>query len=415
MHILSGTLRDGRATPDVRILMIHSNFPSRRDPRIVGGAEVSVTMLAEGLAGFDDTRMLAVRGIAPEREGYGEKGDAFDLAALPIRRPHWVYDDKPRSMLAKGLWHALDDKGATPRSIDALLERFRPDVALLHNVTGIGWRIAARLKAAGVPVIQTLHDYYFLCARMTRFRGGRVCAARCLDCRVFTARRREIERHVDAVVGVSQSVLDVHMAAGLFNQVPIRRVIHNGIDVRMTPVQRDWPELRMGFLGRIAPEKGLELLAAALSRLPAETRLVIAGKIDDAARTALQRIAGREITFLGFVSPEALFREIDVLVVPSLWDEPFGRVSVEAQAFGVPSVVSSRGGLPGTIGGGQVGWVFEPDAPETLDAILGSLARDKRLIAARAANIPASITEFSCETYIRNYRALIDEVLENAG
>ena len=398
----------------MRILQVHANLPSDRDPQVIGGAEVSVTMLANALA-EGGAEVLAIRGIAPDRQGYTQPVGKFDVVALPIRRPYWVYDSTSRTRLEKCLWHGLDDVGASPKAIDEILGRFRPDVALLHNVTAIGWRIADRLKAFGVPVIQTLHDYYFLCARMTRFRNGRICTRQCLDCRVFTSQRRNVEKRIDAVVGVSQAMLDIHSEAGVFNNVPIRRVISNAVDITITPIERAWPELRLGFLGRISPEKGLELLATSVAKLPKQSRLLIAGAVDEAGRTRLNSIAHGRITFLGFVRPDALFRQIDVLVVPSLWDEPFGRVSVEAQAFGVPSIVARRGGLPLTIDHGAVGWMFEPSSPDTLDVILAELAENKKCILDKSRNIPGTVTKFSREAYVEKYRTLIREVLGTAA
>jgi len=63
--------------------------------------------------------------------------------------------------------------------------------------------------------------------------------------------------------------------------------------------------------------------------------------------------------------------------MPSLWPEPFGRVSVEANRLGVPAVVSSAGGLPETIVDGVTGYVFRSDDSEELaEKIVRVLERD---------------------------------------
>jgi glycosyltransferase involved in cell wall biosynthesis len=68
-----------------------------------------------------------------------------------------------------------------------------------------------------------------------------------------------------------------------------------------------------------------------------------------------------------------LFEKIDVLAVPSLWHEPFGRVAIEAMAWGIPVIASRRGGLPEIVQPGVNGWLFEPDEKESLPRFLRSL------------------------------------------
>src|SRR3712207_547939 len=74
------------------------------------------------------------------------------------------------------------------------------------------------------------------------------------------------------------------------------------------------------------------------------------------------------IRFSGYVTPEAFLPEIDVLIVPSLWHEPFGRTVIEAFAHGVPVIGSKRGGITSLIEEGSTGFLFDPGYPEELTA-----------------------------------------------
>src|SRR5262249_26883928 len=76
--------------------------------------------------------------------------------------------------------------------------------------------------------------------------------------------------------------------------------------------------------------------------------------------------SNNNVEFLGWQSPAAFFPLVDYLVFPTLLDEPFGRVVVEALSFGVPVIVSSRGGVPETLTPG-VGVTFSPDDPGDLE------------------------------------------------
>jgi glycosyltransferase involved in cell wall biosynthesis len=152
----------------------------------------------------------------------------------------------------------------------------------------------------------------------------------------------------------------------------------------------------VGFIGRVVPEKGVDLLVDALERLPAG--LLVVG--DGAARPALEARtapwpAGKAV-FAGAVAaadvPDYLAC-MDVLVLPSRttpsWAEQFGHVLVEAMAAGVPVVGSSSGAIPEVIG--EAGLVFAEDDAQALRgqlaAVLGEAALRARLVAAGRARV----------------------------
>jgi glycosyltransferase involved in cell wall biosynthesis len=80
-----------------------------------------------------------------------------------------------------------------------------------------------------------------------------------------------------------------------------------------------------------------------------------------------RRYARPGVRFVGFQDPGALLAQVDVLAVPSLFPEPFGRGAIEALAHGVPVLAARTGGLPEVVDE-STGWLFDPHDP-------GSLAR----------------------------------------
>jgi glycosyltransferase involved in cell wall biosynthesis len=136
----------------------------------------------------------------------------------------------------------------------------------------------------------------------------------------------------------------------------------------------------LGFIGQVAPVKGLLELIGALSKLPAGSpwQLVVAGRdtqpgapYESACRARVAELGlGDRVRLVGFLDDVTPFyRAIDVAVVPSL-EEPLGRVPLEAASYGRPSIAFAVGGLPETIEHGTTGWLVRPGDFERLGEAL---------------------------------------------
>jgi glycosyltransferase involved in cell wall biosynthesis len=141
---------------------------------------------------------------------------------------------------------------------------------------------------------------------------------------------------------------------------------------------------RIGFAGRLVPEKGVDLLVEACAGLSVDFELVILGQ-GPALSAILSFAAGRGIESKVLVKGSvpstemaAHLRELDVLVLPSLtrpnWAEQFGRILVEAMACGVPVIGSSSGDIPAVIG--DAGLVVPEGRVDALRAKIELLAGD---------------------------------------
>ncbi len=130
-------------------------------------------------------------------------------------------------------------------------------------------------------------------------------------------------------------------------------------------------------VGKLIPTKGHDLAITAAGRAGLNVPLVIASHASDPEEEArlygLAGDAGVELTIRVGVSDEKLvelYQNALVTLYLAL-AEPFGLVSIEAQACGCPVIVSNEGGLPETIINGTTGWAV----PRTIDAVAGALAR----------------------------------------
>jgi glycosyltransferase involved in cell wall biosynthesis len=154
----------------------------------------------------------------------------------------------------------------------------------------------------------------------------------------------------------------------------------------------------------LVPYKRIELAIAACRRVGAPLRIV--GNGPD--RQRLQALAGPEVTFLGWLSDEAIrdeYRTARAVLMPG--EEDFGIVPVEAQACGTPAVALGRGGALETVRDGETGVLFaEPAA----DALAGALTRLDAMTF-DAARIRAHAETFSRARHTAAMREAIDDVL----
>uniref|UniRef100_UPI0015751281 glycosyltransferase n=1 Tax=Sphingomonas bacterium TaxID=1895847 RepID=UPI0015751281 len=313
----------------MRILHVSSVYP----PHVVGGAEKVVAMLAEAQVsrgGYQVGAAYLTRDAQPP-------GDRHGVAVLPQRSRNllWMEDvfASPRPLRTANKLGQLANY-RTAADFARAIASFRPDIVHTHSMVELPPMIWSAIREAGARSVHTLHDYDLICSRASMFRGGATCEAQHLSCRITAAWKARFAGRIDAVAAVSQPVLDQHRRFGLFRDLDDHqaRVIWNAVDVpgdhHRPPASGD---MVFGFLGRLVPEKGIETLLAACRLLPATGwQLRIAGKAQE-GDAAYRALAGdMPVRFLGFTDPGGFLDWIDVLVVPSIWREPFGLTVVEA-------------------------------------------------------------------------------------
>ena len=214
---------------------------------------------------------------------------------------------------------------------------------------------------------------------------------------------REHLKHVDLFLSVSQYYADF-MPGYLGIPRERIRVVPLGINPQgfeLRDSKRGGP-FTVGFLARIAPEKGLHVLADAYrilrqsGELP-EARFEAAGYMAADCKSYLETIqkslkeAGLEGEFhyrgvLDRAEKIAFLRKLDVMSVPATYDEPKGVSLLEAMACGVPLVQPRRGAFTEIVENTGGGLLVQPDDPHSLaDGIL-KIVREKRLAEELSAN-----------------------------
>jgi glycosyltransferase involved in cell wall biosynthesis len=372
-----------------------------------GGAELSTQLLCEALVrrGHDVHVLTTLLPGLAERENV----NGVEVRRVPCANIY-TWDGKNRSPLKTGIWHGLDIWNPVMLArARAWLKKIQADILHTNAIAGISVSVWQAGTSLGIPVVHTIRDYYLLCPKSSMFRNGEDCLHPCFACAVYSKPKQWVSDAVKCVVGISRFVLERHLKAGVFTNVSIRKVIHNivagpALLPSPEPVDLSRP-LRVGFIGRLHPSKGVEVILEAVSVMRDEPIMVnIAGSGDSTYEAALKAAwEGSRVQFFGRVDPPNFFREIDVLVVPSLWHEPLGRVVGEAYAHGVPVIASDRGGLPEIVQDGVAGFIFDPSDSRTLESVLRKLLSDKSLLSSLRAGARSRARDFTGEAIVAQY------------
>lgn len=263
-----------------------------------------------------------------------------------------------------------------------------PDIVHVHNTfpllsPSLYWACAA----AGIPVVQTLHNFRLACPQAMFLRDGKVCED-CLGKVPLAAVRHGCYRGSRAQSGVLAGMLLLHRGLGTWHTKVARfialncfcrdKFIQAGLPAERIVVKPNFVEAskiadmpRAGFLfvGRLSPEKGIATLAHALQLLGGSSRLVVAG-----AGPQAESLAGMpRIDLLGAVplpKVQALMAQATALVLPSIWYEAMPRTLVEAMAAGLPVIASRIGALAELVREYDTGLLFTPGDAADLARVL---------------------------------------------
>jgi glycosyltransferase involved in cell wall biosynthesis len=212
-------------------------------------------------------------------------------------------------------------------------------------------------------------------------------------------------------------VLSIHTDMGMFADTPIRTVIRNA---STEPPREPYPrplctdEVTFGFIGRLTEEKGIDNLMRALAMLPPDhIRTMIAGRVNDQEQQRLRQLApGARIEFLGFVPPDEFYKQVDVVVAPSIWHDPGPLVVADAKAAGRPLLGTHFGGMPEVIVHGVTGWLTESD-PASLAKSMREIAADPHKIEEISRRLIADTNKWLFSDVLSSYKNLYEQLRQS--
>jgi glycosyltransferase involved in cell wall biosynthesis len=345
-----------------RVLLVHNRYSSD-------------TASGENAVVDDDTAALEARGITVEH--VGAANDDVKHAGPRTKA----------TAAASGLWSRR-----AARDIGEVIERFRPDVVHVHNLTPLlSASPLARALESGVPTVWSAHNYRLTCIAGSHVRNN----GPCFDCRgrgrvpgivhscfsgsraasttvtVATSLQRRFVRDT-TVVAISE-----HMRRYVIEQLSVPpEQVHVRPNSVPDPVSSSGPTTLPStstdvlLAARLTSEKGIALALDAwtIRRAPAG-RLLVAGTGPLEGEVKSRAARDPSVVALGALSAHDVralaLQARAVLVVPT-WDEPFGLVAVEGLAAGRPVVATDRGGLSE---------IIDDSVGRTVECDVGAVAR----------------------------------------
>lgn len=390
----------------MNVLVIHTYY----FPDVLGGAEYSVKKISEGLASrgnnvhvLCDTNGMnideVINGVSVHRRKMRTLRTQNSFLRKIIRAVMEIYNILNVPLIIKIFKLLKNDKTICYTNS-------------LRRISRIVWVLAKIYK---IPIIDTQREY-----RMLRLLPGNSFLNK-----VWLYLNRTASTLVNYSAFVSKASMNIHLKSNLFRRSK-KYVVYNSIDYDPIQLQALIADklltssrshkFKFVYLGSLEKHKGIDILLEAYNSLyhvNKNIELHIAGEGSMKNQIKDYINTNTSVTFYGWLSEEnvcALLQSVDVLVCPSIWEEPFGRVVLDAYKNGIPAIVSKAGGLSETVIDNITGFLVAPGDVNQLYMAMKRISEDRELYKQLCNNIPNQIIKYSIE----NQLDAIENIMKSA-
>lgn len=383
-------------------------------PEIFGGAEYSVKKLAEELyRQGHEVRVLCTG------EKYSEECvDGICVIRIRAKNLCRGCESAKYPVYKRVIRRTLDIWNPFNKSdLAEVIKKFQPDVIHtngLYDISPIVWYIA---KKNGCKVVHTLRDYHLLCpfTSLHCVKVGAQCPDRPpkLFCKLHRMINKKATKYVDVVTAPSVVTLNLLLNRGFFSNsrskmIP-NAIEYNGCDIKELLENRKKKNndgINFVYLGTLSEQKGIRWMISSFKRLPKTAKLYIAGKGNLQEYVIEEASQDRRIHYVGFLDENAinnLLSECDVLICPSQWQEPFGRVVLDAYKHAMPVISSDQGALPTLVKDNITGFVVKSGDEKMLTDAMQRFMDRPDLICEYAARAVDELQYYSLEKQAKSF------------
>ncbi|EPL8208816.1 glycosyltransferase [Raoultella ornithinolytica] len=379
----------------MRILIFNSLYY----PFKVGGAEVSVKLLAESLV--KKGHSVRVVSITNGTEKTKKIINGVESVSIPNCNIYWPFENHDKSILKKIVFHIKDIFNFEMQSeIKKELKDFKPEIAHTNNLFGLScltWLTCAREK---IKIVHTTRDYYLLHINAGLYRNEKNINPLGLEVKIISSIKSIMSQNISAVVGISKYMSELHKINGFAKKskhVCIYNTVEK-IDYTLNPHEG----IVVGFLGRLTKEKGFDVFCDFANKYKESSKsiqFIAAGPLDSLSEDLRGKAISSGVKLCGFLPLSDFLAKTDAVLLPTKWNEPFGRSVAELGLAGKLVFTNLTGGTK------EIGNLFQSIYP--LEAF------DLELIENfKSPTIDDSVVhQFSSERICQEYEALYLRVL----
>jgi len=289
------------------------------------------------------------------------------------------------------------------RIFEQLVSEFKPDIIHYNNFLGLSFAIADFPFKSSIPSVFTPHNYHLIDPKLYMFNNDMTIwkSTSLIDNSDIPNIRMQIHQYenrsraarellndkIDLTLAISGRVGELFRDFGInpWRIIKVNQVPHTtkGISPKISKQFRQ--PLRFGFLGAVLPHKGVHNIVIAAQAIPKDKavfKIYGFGSIDYINEMKKIDKTGK-VQWMGEYGQSDLNRlsvEIDIMIVPSVWEEGAGMVIPESFAMGIPVIGADIGGIPDYIKDGFNGWLYDYNSPKALAEIILKLAENEALI-----------------------------------
>lgn len=390
----------------MKILLVNTFYY----PNMIGGTEHSVKILAEGLKKSGNE--VAVYSFDNKSSDL-KKETINDVIVYRGRAGKYNIDywnGKNNIFKLKNKIIEINNITAI-KEIRNVIEDFRPDIIHTNNLFGISniiWKIAK--EEYNIPIVHTLRDYWMLYPIVSNEKLSKI---------LFQPFMKKRTKYVDVVTAPSNCTLNKFINVGYFKKSK-KQCVYNAININVDETknyltkkeEKKDNNIKFMYVGMLTQNKGIKNLLNVFSNIDnKEISLHIYGQgelkniIEDYVKS------DNRIKYYGQLSTEDLKKEWiknDVLIVPSIWEEPFGRVVIEGNQYGLPVIGSNRGGIKEIIDNIKTGELFTYNNLEELKEKIIYFT-DRKNIKKYYPNIIKNIDVYSVEKQVETFLNIYKE------
>lgn len=362
----------------MKILVVSSLYP----PHVIGGYELGCRDVVDALR----ARGHVVRVLT---SSYRLERPAHEGHVARVLQSEIGWDFAAPATGLQLFWKEVHNR----RAIRQALAAFRPDLVYVWSLQNISLTPIMFAQQTGVPVVFYSSDEWLAhWAQRDRWLQVPHDSLRRAAKRMLNMAANTLGGHVEARLDFANvECTSAYICAGFAQAgAPLERaqVIHWGIDLGRFPYRAAVrsQRTRLLYVGQVIAHKGVHTAVAAverLGRLGIDATLTVVGRAASAAYQqqleALARGGAGRVRFAGAVPRERLaeiYAAHDILIFPSVWQEPFSITLLEALASGLAVVSTATGGTPEVLTHGHNALLFAPEDVDGCAAQVAQLAGD---------------------------------------